>query len=578
MSLEFDVVVVGAGAAGLLAALRATDLGLSAVVIEKSHYYGGTSATSGGGLWIPNHGLAGHVDSEQSALLYLRSVARDARDPRLQSFVEHAPRMVRYLTGIGIDLAVFPGLPDYYSNVPGTSSGRALFPPEIDGLSLADDYFAMRELSPAFKFLNRYSLDLTEAFALSARPPGWRRTAARMLLKYWLDVAWRRKTPRDRRAAMGNALVGTLRRALKQRGCPVYLNTALERLEVQAGRIVGVQATSVGQRSHWNARRGVILAAGGFEQNQTLRDQGFEVATAAKWSLTPPGVNTGDAILAAQQVGAAVEYMHAAWWAPSMQLPSREAPNVDLAHQMFFDHRHPHSVCINRAGYRFVNECCSYDRFGLAMIADQRSTGANVPCWMIFDSSYRAKYSCGGIMPSSIMPDRRLPLAWWDHYLYRAATLAELALKIGVDATRLATVIATNNQSATTGVDLEFGRGRDAYDQFFGDVSSKPNPCIGPIERAPFYAIRVDLGDLGTKGGLKADAQARVQDGDGNVMPGLYAVGNSAGSPFGNCYPGAGATLAAALAFAFAAADSIAQSGGADSHEPVHQAVNHAAV
>jgi 3-oxosteroid 1-dehydrogenase len=174
-----------------------------------------------------------------------------------------------------------------------------------------------------------------------------------------------------------------------------------------------------------------------------------------------------------------------------MQLPARDVPNVDLTHPMFFDHRHPHSVCVNRLGSRFVNESCSYDRFGIAMIDDQRRTGANVPCWMIFDATYRRKYACGGIMPSSVMPDREIPPDWWDNYVYRADSIEALAGKFGLEGGRLAQVISEMNRYAATGVDLEFNRGAEVYDRYFGDARVTPNPCLGAIEERPFYAISI---------------------------------------------------------------------------------------
>jgi 3-oxosteroid 1-dehydrogenase len=255
--------------------------------------------------------------------------------------------------------------------------------------------------------------------------------------------------------------------------------------------------------------------------------------------------------------------MGCAWWAPSMQLPARDVPNVDITHPMFFDHRHPHSVCVNRLGSRFVNESCSYDRFGIAMIDDHRRTGANVPCWMIFDATYRAKYACGGIMPSSVMPDRKIPPDWWDNYVYRADSIEGLAEKLGLEDGRLARVIGEMNRYAATGVDPEFGRGTEIYDRYFGDARVTPNPCLGPIDAPPYYAIRIDLGDLGTKGGLKADEHARVLDRQGDPIPGLYAAGNSSASVFGDCYPGSGGTLGPALTFAFIAANNIATAAAA---------------
>ena len=305
----------------------------------------------------------------------------------------------------------------------------------------------------AFKMFNRYSLDLGQSFALSQRRFGWQWVAAKILLKYWLDIRWRMKTRRDRRATMGASLIAGLRRELNRRGVPVLLNTGLERLDVAGGRVVGVGLSCRRPMAYVRANA-VVLAAGGFEQSQAMRDRCMAVPTDAKWSLTPPGANVGDAIRAGEAIGAATEFMECAWWAPSMQLPARDVPNVDITHPMFFDHRHPHSVCVNRLGSRFVNESCSYDRFGIAMIEDHRRTGANVPCWMIFDATYRAKYACGGIMPSSVMPDRKIPPDWWDNYVYRADSIEALAEKLGLEGGRLARVIGEMNRYAATGVDL----------------------------------------------------------------------------------------------------------------------------
>jgi 3-oxosteroid 1-dehydrogenase len=565
------VIVVGSGGAGLLAALRATDLGLSVIVVEKSHRYGGTTATSGGGLWIPNHGLQGHMDSDEQAMTYLAAVTQGADRERLRAYVENGRQMVSYLADIGVQFEAVPDLPDYFSNAPGAVAGRALFPAEIDGGTLGDDYLAMRELACAFKLSNRYALDLAQSFALAARPFGWQWVAAKMVMRYWVDIPWRMQTRRDRRATMGVALIAGLRRELNRRGVPVLLNRGLEQLDAAGGRVVGVRLTT---NLHLRTNHAVLLAAGGFEQSQAMRDRWMAVPTDTKWSLTPPGANTGDAIRAGEAIGAATEFMGCAWWAPSMQLPARDVPNVDVTHQMFFDHRHPNSVCVNRLGFRFVNESCSYDRFGMAMIEDHRKTGANVPCWMVFDAAYRAKYTCGGIMPTSVMPDRRVPSDWWDNYLYRADTIGELAKKLDIDAVRLASVIAEMNGYAATGVDPQFGRGGMVYDRYFGDARVRPNPCLGPIDKPPFYAIRIDLGDLGTKGGLKADQHARVLDLHGEPIPGLYAAGNSSGSVFGDCYPGAGGTLGPALTFAYIAANDIAMRAAAGPYRAGHAAAD----
>ncbi len=556
-----DVAIIGSGAGGMLAALRAADNGLSAMVFEKTGFYGGTTATSGGAIWVPCHGLDGHEDSREQAAAYLRHItAGEAHDDRIEAYLDNAPALIAYLSQAGLACDVLAGYPDYYTEAPGALAGRALVPREIDGKELGEDYEHLRPLFGAFILLDRYSLNLEQAFVLSGRLPGWRRLAAGMILRYWLDVPWRLKSRRDRRATMGNALIGALRRELKRRGVPVILNSPLRRIIDANGRVTGVEIESNGALVSVEARKGVILAAGGFEQSQHLRDENLSVATNAAWSLTPPGANTGDALIAASEIGAAREFMEYCWWAPSTLLPCPDDPEVLVAHQMFFDHRHPHSLVVNAMGERFVNESCPYDDFGKAMIADRLKTGSTGSCWMVFDASYRARYGCGGILPEAVMPDRRVPESWWDSYFCKAPTIGELAGKIGVPVGALSASVAEINLNAAAGKDTRFGRGDSAYDRFFGDQSVLPNPSMGPVETAPFYAIRIELGDLGTKGGLKVDAHARVIDTAGSPINGLYAVGNCAASPFANCYPGSGGTIGPAMAFALIAADHLAAS------------------
>jgi 3-oxosteroid 1-dehydrogenase len=559
MNQDFDVVVCGAGAGGMLAAVRLHDLGLRALVIEKSSRYGGTSATSGGGIWIPDHGIGVEPDSREQALSYLRAVCKgDYRDDKLAAYVDHGGAMIGYLASIGVPMISIPGFPDYIARAPGASTGRSLFPPELDGAALGEDFHRLRDSPNGYKLFGRYALDLQQSFTLSERAFGWQWTAARMLLKYWLDLRWRRKTPRDRRLTMGRALVGGLRKAMLERDIPLLLDCGLAGLRVEDGRVTGVDAVSGGAARRFTARAGVILAAGGFEQNQKLRDELLPVATNRNWSLTPSGLNVGDPLISGIAAGAATESLDANWWAPSMQLPSRTEPNIDLAVPMFFDHRHPHSLCVNRLGQRFVNESCSYDEFGQAMIADHRRTGANIPCWMIFDASFRRAYPCGPILPDFVMPDRRIPHEWWDSHVFRAGSLGALAAKMDVPAATLIASVRRMNGFARAGKDDEFGRGGNRFVLFFGKKDVGPNPCMAPVETPPFYAVRIDLGDLGSKGGLKTDARARVLATTGAPIPGLHAIGNCAGSPFGNCYPGAGGTLGPATVFAYIAANDLA--------------------
>jgi 3-oxosteroid 1-dehydrogenase len=329
--------------------------------------------------------------------------------------------------------------------------------------------------------------------------------------------------------------------------------------------VTGVKVSNFGRGYEIRALHGVVLCAGGFEWNQALRERFFPVPGLTRHSSTPEDANRGEALLAGLQIGAATEHTESGWWIPTMHMPMPVVSNFEEIHQAAFDVGRPHSVCVNRNGVRFVDEASGYDDFGKAMVADQLKTGSNCPCWLVFDASFRAKFTAGGFMPTPILPDHRIAPDWWDHYIFRAATVQELAEKIQVPAEVLARTIAGINAYSKTGADPEFGRGGNAYDRFFGDPTSKPNPSLGPIETAPFYAVPINLGDLGTKGGLKADARARVLRADGQPIPNLYAAGNASGSPFGNCYPGAGGTLGPALTFGYVAANDIAARAGKQS-------------
>lgn len=559
-SRQFDVVVCGSGAAGMLAAIRLCDLGLRPVLLEKSARYGGTSATSGGGIWIPDNGLSQEPDSREQALTYLRAVSKEGhRDDKLEAYVDNGADMVRYLGEIGVPMMSIAGFPDYLADAPGATSGRSLFPVEQDGKRLGDDFFRLRESPDAYRLFGRYAFNLDEGFKLAARSRGWKRALGKMLARYWTDLGWRRATKLDRRLTMGRALTGGLRLAMKKRGIPLILDCGLSGLVVENGGVVGVDAVSRGRTMRFCAPRGVVLAAGGHEQNQALRDRYLPVRTDRNWSLTPAGLNVGDPLTIGQAIGADTEFLDANWWAPSMQLPSRTVPNLDLAEGMYFDHRHPFSLVVNRLGDRFVNESCSYDEFGQAMIADQMATGANTPCWLIFDAKFRRNFPCGPILPAGFMPDRRVPREWWGSYLFKADSIEALASKMRVPADRLEVTIDRMNGFARTGKDEDFGRGENRFDRFFGKPDVTPNPCFGPIDEAPYYAVQIDLGDLGTKGGLKTDRHARVMARAGGVIEGLYAVGNCSGSPFGNCYPGAGGTIGPAVTFAYIAANHIAE-------------------
>lgn len=556
---ETDVIVVGSGAAGMMAALRAKASGLDVIIVEKARQYGGTTATSGGIFWIPNHGVGGLQDSPDRAMEYLHYITSgEAPEARLRAFVDHGPRMVRFLDTLGIPVENLRATHDYYVEAPGNLPGRSLAVPEYDVAGLGDELLRMRAPNAMRMLFNRYLLDRPQAYKLSGRTRGWQWTAARMILKYWASLGRRLRSRRDYRATGGDALIGHFRRELIRCDIPLILDCALTRLLFEGGRVGGIVARDKGSPRTIRARKAVILAAGGYEQNQQLRDAHLPIGTDRRWSLAPDGANTGDALLAAQAIGASGAFLGYMWWMPVIRLPSQSYPNIEIAHSMAFEQRHPNSIMVNRQGDRFCNENISYDRFGLEMVRDQLRSDANVPCWMIFDATYRARYSCGGLMPTIVTPDWRVPPDWWDMYLFRGSTIAELASKIGLPTDRVIATIARFNGFAANGVDEDFGRGGNAFDLARADRRVRPNGCLGAIDKAPFYAVRIDLGDIGTKGGLKCNEHAQVLDAHDHPIAGLYAAGNCAASPFANVYPGAGGTIGPALTFGFIAAEHAA--------------------
>src|ERR1019366_1209772 len=267
-------------------------------------------------------------------------------------------------------------------------------------------------------------------FSILARSKGWMGNVVRIIVNYWLDVGTRKFTARDRRFTIGGARMGRVYEQIFKRGIEVRLDTKLDELILDNGVVAGVRVSNFGRRYDIGARHGVVLACGGFEWNQELRDRYFTVPTLTRYTSTPEDANRGEGLLAGLELGAAVEHIEAGWWLPTMKLPQPQASNYEEIHQATFDVGRPHSVCVNRNGVRFVDEATGYDAFGAAMVEDHRKTGANAPCWHVFDAVYREKFTCGGFMPTAIMPDWRIPIDWWDHYIFKADSIEELAAKI----------------------------------------------------------------------------------------------------------------------------------------------------
>lgn len=542
----------------MTAALCAAAQGLSSVVVEKDHYYGGTSAVSGGGIWIPcNHQIEalGGSDSPDEARSYLQHLTGGEVSPaRLDAYIEHAREMVCHLQDrFGIRFESIPIYPDYFPDQPGGKPGyRTMEPAQFDASLLGDALAQQRPPYPGTLLLGRLAMGQVDAHTMLCRTPGWIGLFLKLVARYWLDFSWRRKTRRDRHMRLGQALVGSLRHALQRAGVAVQLDTGLQQLVSDDGRVVGVEVKRGESLLRLRARRGVVLACGGFEANQQMREQYLPAPTDKAWSAAP-GINHGDGIRAGQSLGAATRFMDLTWGTPTVAVPDAPA-----ATGLFVERACPRGLMVNGQGRRFVNEAGPYTEIIYAMYADHQKTGCSVPCWFICDAGYRKNYPLGPMMPANVQPDSRLPPDWLGKVYFKAATLDELAAQIGVDGHGLAASVAQYNAAAAAGVDTEFGKGNNVFDRYYGDPRVKPNPCLGPVSDAPYYALRIHPGELGTKGGLDADEAARVLRDDGSVISGLYAVGNTSAAVMGRTYAGPGATLGPAMTFAYLAVRDMA--------------------
>jgi len=547
-----DVVVVGSGAGAMTAAIKAHDEGLSVLMIEKSDVYGGTSAMSGGGIWIPNHGKPSTIqDSPEDAWEYTRGLVEDCvSDERLKAYLERGSEMLRYMeANTRLEYEPQDIYPDYYPEEKGGKpGGRTLDPMPHDGTALGDEFHKMRGQHPATVVMGRYGMTMAEARQVMSKEPGWIKVMCTVMAKYWCNLGARFKGRRDTRLVLGNALIGRLRHSMMDRNIPLHLNTALEELITDNGRVVGVKAKQDGKTIQLFARKGVILGAGGFERNQKMREQYLPRPTSTDWTGGNPH-NTGDAIQAGQALGAATSLMEHAWWSPAVKLESE-----DFARLLIVEKSLPGMIFVNSQGERYANEAAPYQDYGPNCYGAHSTQASTVPAYGIFDARYRKKYMLGPMMPGEVTPDALLPKAVKNGFFEKADTVDELAAKVGLPAERLTKTLERFNDFARKGKDKDFDRGGNLNDKYYGDKTNTPNPCLGEIAKPPFYAVRVYPGDLGTKGGLLTDEHARVLKDNGEVIEGLYAIGNNSASVVGTKYPGAGTTLGPAMTFGYLAA------------------------
>jgi 3-oxosteroid 1-dehydrogenase len=553
---EYDLVVVGSGGGALMTAVRAADEGLRVLVLEKSDLFGGTTAYSGGVLWIPcNYDQAGNgvQDDLKTAFSYVKRVAKGlSPDERILAYVESANSMMEYMRdGVGQPYHSLTRYPDYYQQVAGSiKGGRSMDPARFNARKLGlDGLKTMRDGNKTALVLGHICVTAKEAGKVVRREKGGMTMMMGIMARYYLDLPWRLKTSRDRSLSGGQALIAALLTAARKRQekITLQLQAPMTELVSEGGKVVGVKYQQQGQ-THTVRAKAVMLAAGGFEQNQQMREQYLPQPTNTRWSHTPRGNNTGDTILAAQKLGAQTALMDKTWGAPSITVPGEDENRV-----VFMERNFPHSIVVNGKAQRFTNESQPYPEFQQDMFKSHQAGGKIDPAWFVFDATFRKRYPIGPLLPGESFPDAIVAKKLKEGFFVKANTLAELAQKIGLDAAALEQTVQRFNGFARTGVDADFGRGNNAFDNYYSDPAVKPNSNLGALETAPYYAVKFFPGDIGTKGGLVTDIHARVLGEGGAPIEGLYCTGNNSASVMGPAYAGAGSTIGPAMTFGFRA-------------------------
>lgn len=546
-----DLLVIGSGT-GMAAALAAREAGLSTLIVEKSEHVGGSTARSGGAFWVPANPVlveSGSGDTVERGHTYVRSVV-DGTAPveRGEAFVDHGAatvEMLRRTTPMKLFWA--EGYADYHPELPGGSAvGRSCecLPFDLSVLGderarlrpgLMDTGLPMPTTGADYKWMN-----------LMLRVPhkGFPRIFKR-LAQGIAGLAVKREY-----VAGGQAIAAGLFAGVLRAGIPVWTETSLVRLITEGDRVTGAVVEQNGREVTVTARRGVVLAAGGFDHDMEMRRK-YQSESLRDHESLGAASNTGDAIKAAQEVGADLDLMDQAWWFPAVA-PTRpgKPPLVMLAERSL-----PGSFIVDQTGRRFTNESSDYMSFGQLLLERERAGDPVESMWIVFDQKYRNSY----VFAAGVFPRQPIPEAWYKAGIaHRATTAEELAASMGVPVDAFADTFGKFNEDAAAGTDSEFGRGGSAYDRYYGDPTVVPNPNLRPLTHGPLYAVKMTLSDLGTCGGLRADERARVLREDGSAIPSLYAIGNTAANAFGHRYPGAGATIGQGLVFGYIAAQDAA--------------------
>jgi 3-oxosteroid 1-dehydrogenase len=545
---EVDVLIFGAGMGGMCAALFASLEGLDVLLCEKTDQVGGTTSTSAGTVWIPGSNQAvrdGVPDKIDDARRFLDAEIGPRALEQREAFLEAGPAALDTLEARSDVKFVAPPLhPDYHSNQPGRAlAGRALAPLPFDGRLLGKEFDRVRPPIAPFMVLGGMmvgKLDIPYLLKPFGSVANFK-AATQLLLRHATD---RLRFKRGTRLVMGNALVGRLFYSLRQRAVPIEYDARLAELVKGNGRVEGAVVDIGNKRQTVRARRGVILATGGFGADTKLQKQ-YNANAPVEHATAFAGAS-GDGFKAGEAAGGAIDADHTM---DSFYFPSSLSGEINFPH-ILLDRAKPGLIAVNKDGRRFVNESASYHDFVETMLRTN-DTSPCIPAWLICDRSFVRDYGIGLIHPGS--GERTLARYIADGYLKRAGTLMELAAQIGVDGKNLLRTVQEHNRYAETGVDEAFGKGGTEYNQFNGDPANKPNPCLRPIEHAPYFAVAVYPSTMGTCVGLATDGDARVLDERDEPIGGLYAVGNDMASLFRGVYVGPGITLGPALVFAYRA-------------------------
>ena len=549
------------------AAVTAGHRGLSVLVVEKEQHFGGTTARSGGWLWIPGTRLArdwGIVESEDQARTYLRHEAGNAFDAaRVDAFLTTGPEAVDFFTtktAVRFDMPLT--FPDYHAEAPGgAQGGRSMVTRPFDGHELGAH---LKNLGNPLPELTVFGMMLGSGkeiihFMRATKSLASALYVAKRLSKHAIDVL---RHGRGMNLTNGNALAGRLAKSAFDLKIPLWLSSPVRELIVEDGAVRGAIVERDGRRVRVNARRGVVLACGGFPHDVARRKAMFPHAPTGNEHYSPgPTGNTGDGLRLAESAGGGVQdtLPNAAAWVPVSITTRKDGSKGVMPH--FIDRAKPGVIAVTRNGARFANEGNSYHDFVQEMMKTAKP-GEEIAAYLLCDHRALRKYGLGCVPPFPMPLGHHLRTG----YLKRGATLAELAAQTGIDAKGLEATVAEFNRTAAHGQDPAFGKGSRAYNRFQGDALHGPNPCIAPIKDGPFYAIKMVIGDLGTYAGIKTDANARALDADGQPIEGLYAAGNDMASIMGGNYPGAGITLGPALTFGYIAGRHIS---GNDPHPAV---------